>query len=133
MYVPQILAVQTGQKLIIRNSDPCVHNVHNISTAGNPEHNDAQLPGSPDLTFTFPKPEMFMTFKCDIHPWMFAWVSVFDNPYFDISNQEGKFTIKNAPPGKYTVVADHRKLGEQTKTVDVGDQDVTVNFTFQVK
>ncbi|HTX21017.1 MAG TPA: carboxypeptidase regulatory-like domain-containing protein [Candidatus Aquilonibacter sp.] len=132
-YVPQILAIQTGQKLIVRNSDQCVHNVHTISTAGNPEHNDAQMPGGPDLVYTFPKPEMFMTFKCDIHQWMFAWVSIFDNPYFSISDEEGKFVIKDVPPGKYTVVADHRKLGEQTQTVEVGDTDVTVNFTFELK
>jgi plastocyanin len=133
LYEPQILAIQTGQKLIVRNSDPCVHNVHTISTAGNPEHNDAQMPGGPDLTYTFDKPEMFMTFKCDIHQWMFAWVSIFDNPYFDISGADGKFVIKNVPPGKYTVVADHRKLGTETKTVEVGDKNVTVNFTFHVK
>jgi plastocyanin len=131
LYTPTILAIQTGQKLTIKNSDPCVHNVHTVSTAGNPEHNDPQMPGGADLTYTFPKPEMFMTFKCDVHQWMFAWVSIFDNPYFSISDTEGKFTIKNVPPGKYTVVADHRKLGEKTQTVEVGDKDVTVNFTFE--
>lgn len=133
LYTPTILAIQTGQKLVVKNSDPCIHNVHTVSTAGNPEHNDAQMPGGADLTFTFPKPEMFMTFKCDVHPWMFAWVSIFDNPYFSISDADGKFDIKNVPPGKYTVVADHRKLGKQSQVVEVGDKDVTVNFTFEVK
>lgn len=133
LYTPQLLAIQTGQKLIVKNSDPCVHNVHTTSKAGNTEHNDVQMPNGPDLTYTFDKPEMFMTFKCDIHPWMFAWVSLFDNPYFSMSGHDGKFVIKDVPPGKYTVVADHRKLGEQTQTVEVADKDVTVNFTFHVK
>ncbi|HUB86286.1 MAG TPA: hypothetical protein VMB22_00225 [Verrucomicrobiae bacterium] len=134
MYTPQILAIQTGQKLEVKNSDQCVHNVHCVPTvSGNEERNEVQMPGGPDLFFTFPKPEMFITFKCDIHQWMFAWVSVFDNPYFDISNTEGKFTIKNVPPGKYTLVADHRKLGAQTQVIDVGDKNVTVNFTFEIK
>jgi plastocyanin len=133
LYEPQILAIQTGEKLVVRNSDPCVHNVHIISTAGNPERNDVQMPNGPDLTYTFDKPEMFMTFKCDVHPWMFAWVNLFDNPYFSISGQDGKFVIKDVPPGKYTIVADHRKLGDQTQTVEVADKDVTVNFTFHVK
>lgn len=133
LYTPQILAIQTGQALTVKNSDPCVHNVHVTSKAGNTEHNDVQMPNGPDLTYTFDKPEMFMRFNCDIHPWMFAWVSIFDNPYFAISGPDGKFVIKDVPPGKYTVVADHRKLGEQTQTVDVADKDVTVNFTFQVK
>ena len=133
LYTPQILAIQTGQKLTVRNSDPCIHNVHTTSKAGNTEHNDVQMSGGPDLTYTFDKPEMFMKFQCDVHPWMFAWVTLFDSPYYAISGKDGKFVIKNVPPGKYTVVADHRKLGEQTQTVEVADKDVTVNFTFTVK
>ncbi len=133
LYTPQIFALQTGQQCIVRNSDPCIHNVHTTSKAGNPEHNDAQMAGGADLTYTFPNPEMFMKFQCDVHPWMLAWASIFDNPYYSISGPDGKFIIKNVPPGKYTVVADHRKLGEQTQVVDVADKDVTVNFTFQVK
>jgi plastocyanin len=133
LYSPQIFTLQTGQELIVKNSDNCIHNVHTTSKAGNPEHNDAQMPGGADLTYTFPNPEMFMKFQCDVHPWMFAWTSIFDNPYFCQSGADGKFVIKNVPSGKYTVVADHRKLGEQTQVVDVADKDVTVNFTFQVK
>jgi plastocyanin len=133
LYTPQILAIQTGQKLDVKNSDQCIHNVHSTSTAGNPEHNDVQQPGTPDLTYTFPKPEMFMTFRCDIHPWMFAWVSIFDNPYFCVSSTDGKFVIKNVPPGKYTIEAAHRKASTQTQEVEVADKDVTVNFTFEAK
>lgn len=134
LYQPQILAIQTGQKLIVKNSDPCIHNVHCVpKVSGNPESNQVQMPGGADLTFTFPKPEMFITFKCDVHPWMFAWVSVFDSPYYCITDKEGKFVIKNVPPGKYTVEADHRKLGAQTEDVEVKDSDVAVNFTFNVK
>jgi hypothetical protein len=64
---------------------------------------------------------------------MFAWVSVFDSPYFCVSDKDGKFVIKNVPPGKYTVAAGHRKLGSQTQDVEVKDSDMTVNFTFEVK
>lgn len=132
LYVPQILAVQTGQTVDVKNSDPFVHNVH-TSPKDNPPTNQVQMPGSPDLKFSFDKPEMFLKFQCDVHPWMFAWVSVFDNPYFDVSNQDGKFTIKNVPPGKYTLVADHRKLGVQTAEIDVTDSGATHDFTFEIK
>jgi hypothetical protein len=103
------------------------------AVAGNPESNQVQMPGGPDLTFTFAQPEMFMKFKCDVHPWMFAWVSVIDSPYYCLSGKEGKFIIKNVPPGKYTVEADHRKLGTLDQDVEVKDGDVTVNFAFDVK
>ncbi len=134
LYVPQILALQTGQKLVVKNSDSCIHNVHCVPTvSGNPESNQVQMPGGPDLDYTFSQPEMFMKFKCDVHPWMFAWVTVLDSPYYGISDKDGKFIIKNVPPGKYTVAADHRKLGTMTKDVEVKDGDVTVTFTFDVK
>ncbi len=134
LYVPQILAIQTGQKLLVRNSDPCVHNVHATPTVpGNPETNQVQAPGAPDLTYTFSQPEMFLRFKCDVHPWMFAWVSVFDHPYFAVSGADGKFVIKNVPPGKYTVEAAHRKLGTQSQEVEVKDAPVNANFIFTVK
>jgi plastocyanin len=134
LYTPTILAIQTGQKLIVKNSDPCIHNVHATpAVPGNPETNQGQAPGAADLTYTYTQPEMFLRFKCDVHPWMFAWVSVFDSPYFCVSEKDGKFVIKNVPPGKYTVEAAHRKLGTQTQDVEVKDSDVNANFVFAVK
>jgi plastocyanin len=132
LYTPQILAIQTGQKLIVKNSDPCVHNVH-TKPVDNPESNQVQMPGGADLTFSFDKPEPFLKFQCDVHPWMFAWVSVFDSPYFAVSGKDGKFTIKNVPPGKYTLEAVHRKLGTQTAEIEVKADGATQNFTFDVK
>ena len=135
LYTPTIVAIQTGQKLLVKNSDTCVHNVHDKPTAdGNKESNDVQMPGGSDLTYTFAKPEPFLKFQCDVHPWMFAWVTVFDSPYFCVSDKDGKFVIKNVPPGKYTIEAAHRKLGAQTQEVEVKDGDVTVNFAaFEAK
>ena len=132
LYVPQIIAVQTGQKLIVKNSDPLVHNVHTKPTA-NPESNQVQMQGGADLNYTFDKPEMFLKFQCDVHPWMFAWVSVFDHPYFAVSAADGKFTIKNVPAGKYTLEAVHRKLGTQTAEIEVKADGAAQNFTFEVK
>ena len=132
LYYPQILAVQTGQKIIVKNSDACVHNIHTKPTA-NPESNQVQMPGGADLTYTFDKPEPFLKFQCDVHPWMFAWVSVFDHPYFAVSGKAGKFTIKNVPPGKYTLEAVHRKLGTQTADIEVKADGAAQNFMFEVK
>jgi plastocyanin len=132
LYYPQILAVQTGQKIIVRNSDTCVHNVHTVPKENAPQ-NMVQMPGGADLTFTFDKPEPFLKFQCDVHPWMFAWVSVFDHPYFAVSGGDGKFTIKNVPPGKYTLEATHRKLGVQTAEIEVKDTGAAQNFTFEIK
>lgn len=134
-YVPQILAVQTDQKIVIKNSDPVLHNVHDLpNVAGNKEQNMAQMPGGADLTFSFSKPEDFLKFKCDVHPWMFAWVSVFDHPYFAVSGKDGTFKIGNVPPGKYKIRAMHRKAGSVTQEVEVTDTaPAKVDFTLEAK
>jgi plastocyanin len=132
LYYPQILAVQTGQKLIVKNSDTCVHNVHTVPKE-NPPQNLVQMPGGADLNFTFDKPEPFLKFQCDVHPWMFAWVSVFDHPYFAVSGADGIFSIKDVPPGKYTIEATHRKLGVQTAEIEVKETGAAQNFTFEKK
>lgn len=134
-YIPAILAAQTGQKIVVKNSDPVLHNVHAQPTvADNKEQNLAQMPNGPDLTMTFAKPEMFLKFKCDVHPWMFAWISVFDHPYFAVSGKDGAFKIANVPPGKYTLQAAHRKAGTVTKEIEVKEgEPVKVEFVLEAK
>jgi len=136
LYVPQIIAVQTGQKLIVKNSDPVMHNVdvQPANDSGNPSKNEVQVPGAADLTFSFPKPEMFLKIKCDVHAWMFAWVSVFDHPYFAVSAKDGTFKIPNVPAGKYTLQAAHRKAGTVTREVEVKEgEPARVDFTLEAK
>ena len=132
LYTPSLLVVQVGQKVVVKNSDPCVHNVHTV-----PKENDmknlVQMPGGADLEFVFDKPEPFLKFSCDVHPWMLAWVSVVDSPYFSLSDKDGKFVIKNLPAGKYTLEFAHRKLGTKTVEVEVKDSGASQDFTFEAK
>jgi len=120
IYTPSILAVQTGQKISVKNSDPVMHNVHTRPTvAGNDEMNKAQFANAADLIFTFTKPEDFLKFQCDVHPWMFAWVTVVDHPYFAVTDKDGNFTIKDVPPGKYKIMATHRKAAPKGSEMDI--------------
>jgi plastocyanin len=135
-YVPSIFAVQTGQKIIVKNSDPVLHNVHTMPAedSGNQVKNEAQLPNGPDLTFSFSKPENFLKFRCDVHQWMFAWVSIFDHPYFAVSAKDGTFKIANVPPGKYQIQAAHRKAGVVTQDIEVKEgEPAKVDFTLEAK
>ncbi len=136
LYTPQIIAIQTGQKLTVRNSDPVLHNVHDTpEVSANKEYNQAQPPNGPDLSFTFPAAENFLRFKCDVHPWMFAWVTVVDHPYFAVTGADGTYKISNVPPGKYTLVALHRKAAPTgvEKPIEVKEGPVTADFTLEVK
>jgi len=144
LYVPQIVAIQTGQKLLVKNSDPVtvpMHNVHINPTAGpnsseySTKISQPQMTGAADLTYNFSAPENFMKFQCDVHPWMFAWVTVVDNPYYAVTGKDGKFTIKNVPPGKYKIVALHRKASPtgMEKEIEVKDSGATADFTLEAK
>ena len=146
LYSPTILAVQAGQKLLVKNSDPCVHNVHTVPKE-NEMKNLVQAPGTADLEFVFDKPEPFLKMQCDVHAWMFAYVTVLDSPYFAVSGKDGKFTIKNVPPGKYTVTAMHRKIsavleadGKKVagykgveKAIEVTAAGATADFVLELK
>jgi plastocyanin len=137
-YIPYVAAAQTGQKIVVKNSDPMMHNVHPtpVNTAGgNKEDNKAQFPGGADLTFSFPATENFLRFKCDVHPWMFSYITVVDHPYFAVTDKDGHFKFpEGLPAGSYTIEAYHRKLGKQTQTITVGEEDSkTLSFVMEVK
>lgn len=133
-YVPYVMGLQANQKLLVRNSDPVLHNVHPTpSVAGNKEANVAQPMKSKDLEFVFANPEVLLRFKCDVHPWMFAYVGVVEHPYFAVTDKNGNFKISNVPAGKYVIEAVHRKTHFSgkgiTQEITVGPETAKADFT----
>jgi hypothetical protein len=83
------------------------------------------------LTRTFTTPEVMVRFKCDVHGWMAAWVGVLPHPYFAVTAADGSFTLKDVPPGTYTVEAWHERFGTKTAQVTVAaNQTGRTSFTF---
>jgi hypothetical protein len=83
-------------------------------------------------TQAFTTPEVMVTVKCDVHPWMNAYIGVVNHPYFAVSANGGNFELKNVPPGTYTIEAWHEKLGSQTESVTLGEKETKpVSFTFK--
>jgi plastocyanin len=129
-YVPHVFGMMAGQMLLIKNSDDTLHNIHALPTV-NEEFNKGQPSGSPDLKKTFTKPEVMVKFKCDVHPWMGAYVGVLEHPFYSTSGDDGTFSLKGLPAGEYEIVAWHEKYGEQTQKVKVGEGEAkTVDFKF---
>ncbi|MDB5294841.1 MAG: hypothetical protein JWO31_824 [Phycisphaerales bacterium] len=132
MYVPHVVSVTVGQKLVAANSDPFLHNVHSLPE-NNPPKNVAQpVKGQKDVIPT--KAAETFKVKCDVHPWMAAWVAVFDHPFHSVTGEDGVFSIdtKGLKDGEYEVALWHEKFK------DCGSGKVTVKdgkgtFDFKVK
>jgi len=76
--------------------------------------------------------EVMVPFKCDVHGWMNAYVVVMDNPYYAVTDKDGKFELKGLPPGTYTIEAWHEKLGTTTQSVTLAAKESKeVSFTFK--
>lgn len=105
-YKPHVLGVMVNQPINITNSDPTTHNIH-FTQGNNPDWNQSQANGAAALSHKLARAEIMVPVKCNQHPWMKSYVGVTKHPFFAVTGEDGSFTIKGVPPGKYTVVAWH--------------------------
>jgi plastocyanin len=129
-YHPHVLGMRVGQTLQLKNSDGLLHNVHALPKVNTP-FNMAMPANRTTADTKFPKAEGMFLVKCDVHPWMAAYVGVFANPFYSVSGQDGKYKITGLPPGTYEIEAWHEKLGVQTAKVTVAAaKPAAANFSF---
>jgi plastocyanin len=129
-FSPRVLGVRAGQSLQIINSDPTVHNVH-PTPKFNPEWNQTHPPDAPPIVKTFSRAEVLIPFKDNQHPWEKAYVAVMAHPFFAVSDESGRFEIRGLPPGTYTLVVWHERLGEQELEIIVTPAEIrNADFTF---
>jgi plastocyanin len=128
-YEPHVLAIRTGQNLVVTSHDATLHNVH-IEGEANPSQNFSETEGATH-TVNFSQPEL-VRFKCDVHAWMTAYVYVFDQPCFAVTGDDGKFEIPHLSAGTYTLVAWQEKLGTRDMKVTVAaDKPAEVKFEYR--
>jgi len=129
-YVPHVMGIMVGQPYKILNSDGILHNVHALPKI-NKAFNKPMPATVKEATVTFDKPEAVFQIKCDVHPWMSAYVGAFTHPFYSVTSTDGKFNISGLDPGTYEITAWHERLGTQTASVTVSGSDTkTQNFKF---
>jgi plastocyanin len=114
-FIPHVVAIQKNGTVQFKNSDAVRHNVfspdgekYNLGTWGQGE----------TKTYTFKETGVYHQL-CNIHPEMLGFVVVLDNPFFAVTGADGKFEIKDVPPGTYTVKTWGEKLPATTAKVTV--------------
>jgi uncharacterized membrane protein/plastocyanin len=133
MYHPHVVGARVGQKVIFLNSDPVLHNVRSVTEA-NASFNEMMPTKDMRLEKVFEKTEVPVRAKCDVHPWMSAFVGVVPHPFFAVTAADGQFALVNVPEGIYEIEAWHEAFGRQTAKIHVKPRETaTVTLTFKAE
>lgn len=134
-FEPHVVVVPVGATVAYLNSDKVSHNVRTLAR----KHdgiNKTVAPGGKELQ-TLDRGADKIEIKCDLHPWMNAWVFVTDTPYVAISDAEGKFKIPDLAPGEYKLTVWHERLPRVEAAVvikpDGSSEAVTVKLAEKKK
>jgi hypothetical protein len=120
-FQPHLQVMPLGDVDIV-NSDPVLHNTHGFLdklTVFN-----VALPNQGQRIKKPLRKSGVVRVECDAHGWMLGWIFVAENPYYAVTGKDGSFTIKDVPPGSYTLVAWQEFTGPVEMTVNVKAKEV---------
>lgn len=127
-FVPHVLPVLVGTTVDFLNSDDVLHNVFSPDKCVD-KFNLGSWPKGHTKSYTFNVAGCPATLLCNVHPEMEGYVVVVETPYFAVSAADGSYTIKDVPPGKYTLKIWHQKLKGKDVPVEVPEKgSATVDF-----
>ena len=110
---PRVQAVVAGGTMNVRSADAISHRTHfRRSRTGE----SLALIGLDDPGSVVPVEQVLarpslIEVRCEVHPWMIAWIAVFDHPYFGVTTRGGTASLEDVPPGRYQLLAWHDRLG----------------------
>lgn len=127
-FKPHVLPIIAGTTVDFMNSDDVLHNVFSPDQCTG-KFNLGSWPKGQMKSFTFKEAGCTPTLLCNVHPEMEGFVVVVETPYFAVSDKDGNYTIKDVPPGKYTVKIWHEKLKGKDAQVEVPEKgNVAADF-----
>jgi plastocyanin len=133
VYAPHVAVAMVSQEVRFLNNEAILHNVHAISQV-NPGFNKIMVGAVKELTQRYMYEEEPFLIKCDIHPWMGAYLAVLSHPFFAVTGADGKYEIKNIPAGDYELSAWHEKLGTEKQKVSVhASGKLSIDWSFTAK
>jgi plastocyanin len=129
-FIPHVTIVQVGTTVEFLNSDPVGHNVYWPSVSGNKKlaHNMGTWPKGEKKAFQF-NDVGAASLLCNVHPEMNGYIVVSPTAYFAVTDKDGNYTIKNVPPGKYTLKTWSEDGKVTTQAVEVTASGATADLT----
>ena len=121
-FSPRVVAITRGSTVEFPNFDPYFHNVFSLSGAAT--FDLGRYPDGQSRARQFTKPGIVKVY-CHLHSQMSATVVVLDHPYFVTPDADGQFSLANVPPGDYTLVGWHERVGERAVRLAVAGGRVT--------
>ncbi|HEY6973816.1 MAG TPA: carboxypeptidase-like regulatory domain-containing protein [Nitrospiraceae bacterium] len=146
LFLPFTTVVRDDQTVTVVNMDPVMHDIQayetshlgprvlfNVPLPMNPRHprnlkdrSDAamyhkHMAGAPmKQLVNLSKGRRTFVMQCGFHAYMESWGVAVTNPYFAKTDEQGRFTMTDVPPGTYKLVVWHpyvRTEVEQTVTI----------------
>ena len=127
-FVPRLLAITVGTTVDFPNGDKTFHNVFSLSRTKS--FDLGRFPPGKTGAVRFDRPGIVSVF-CDIHSHMSAYILVFNHPYFDVSDDDGRYEIPSVPPGDYRLMV-WSELGTAAPKRVVVPEGGTADVDFQV-
>ncbi|MEX2492236.1 MAG: carboxypeptidase regulatory-like domain-containing protein [Nitrospirales bacterium] len=152
VFAPGLLVVRDPQPIHIVNMDPIIHDVQIYETAPfgtkvmlhrplrlNPFHPKNLLgdhqhnPGEAMIdTIHLTQGRRIFFLECGFHPFMQTWGLSVHNPYYAITDEQGKFTLPDVPEGVYKLIAWHPGMAGflDMKVVVLANETITTRMEF---
>jgi hypothetical protein len=131
-FVPHVLTVTAGSKILLHNQDPVLNTFHAIAR---PSGRTLFNLGTPKKDMKYKRrirPTGVIEMRCDVHPWERAYIISVDHPYHTVTDSDGSFALELIPPGDYTLALWHEKLGAKKKQLSLGPgQHLRLELTFR--
>jgi plastocyanin len=129
-FIPHTLVILRGTTVDFLNSDHVAHNVYWPSINGNKALRHSLTVVSPGHVKSFQFDNLGVAnLFCNLHLEMAGYIVVVPTPYFALTGNDGTFSIKDVPPGTYTLKTWSEDGKPSTQTVTINDAAVSVQLT----